>query len=181
MGLSNKQFYVTTWVGFGFGIFSLILTILTLVIIYIMAFSTSQSRRESAKRHSHSLVKINTVFQTVLAYLKLSNLRLSGYLFLIVSMELFQILYDLEYILGISRSYSGCITQQYFRYLGGLSVTLWTNIISFIIYYVVTYIQSVVMLSISITFSALSSTFAYRIYLEILSFTSSLQPFVLSS
>eukprot|EP01036_Dinobryon_divergens_P031537 gene31537-40951_t len=45
-------------------------------------------------------------------------------------------------MLGISNSYSGCLVWHFLDILGGLSVSFWTNILSFIIYYIVTFIKS---------------------------------------
>ena len=75
---------------------------------------------------------------------KLGPTKFNGYLLLILSMACCQILYDLNYMLGISNSYSGCLAWHFLDILGGLSVSMWTNILSFIIYYIVTFIKSLV-------------------------------------
>lgn len=73
-----------------------------------------------------------------------SKPKFSGYLLLIVSMALCQILYDFSYMIRVVKQYPNCLVSYFLTWLGGLSVAIWSNIISFIIYYVVTYIRSVV-------------------------------------
>jgi hypothetical protein len=70
--------------------------------------------------------------------------RFNGYLLLVASMTLCEMLYDINYMLKISSSPIACYTWQFLDILGGLSLSIWTNIISFVIMYVVIYLRSVV-------------------------------------
>jgi hypothetical protein len=57
-------------------------------------------------------------------------------------MTVCQVFYDVNYILGAVPGYVACATWNFLDILGGLSVTLWTNIISFIVMFVVMKIRS---------------------------------------
>jgi hypothetical protein len=66
----------------------------------------------------------------------------NGYLLLITSMTICQVLYDVNYILGVVPTYGGCLTWHFLDVLGGLGVACWTSIISFIVMFVVRKIHS---------------------------------------
>ncbi len=102
---TNHQIEVSDWTGFSFAVVSLICSLTTLLLIYLMRVW-------------------------------------NGYLLLITSMTAFQVLYDINYILGAVPTYAACATWNFLDILGGLSVTLWTNIISFIVMFVVMKIRS---------------------------------------
>lgn len=70
--------------------------------------------------------------------------KFNGYLLLVVSMTFCEILYDINFMLAVSSSSNACYTEHFLDILGGLSLSIWTNIISFVIMYVVTYLRSVV-------------------------------------
>ena len=74
----------------------------------------------------------------------------NGYLLLVASMTFCEILYDFNFMLAVSSSSSACYTEQFLDIVGGLSLSIWTNIISFVIMYVVTYLRSAVNLFIII-------------------------------
>ena len=167
--VTNNQYYISEWIGFSFALISLILSCLTLYIIYEMCreSETPKSSRVISDiilhasetvnpTHSQSGTNLSRVEQnarkdstatpTTISGIrsKSGTTKFNGYLLLILSMACCQILYDLNYILGISDTYSGCLTWHFLDMLGGLSVPLWTNILSFIIYYIVTFIKSLV-------------------------------------
>ncbi len=106
MGVTQLELHTCNWIGFGFGIFSLLCSLITLALIYKMD-------------------------------------KNNGYLRLIASTTVFQLLYDVNYIIGVSYTYESCIAWHFLDILGGLSVAIWTNIVSFIILYVVAKIRSV--------------------------------------
>jgi hypothetical protein len=106
MGVTNEQIHICNWIGFSFGLFSLVCSLITLALIYKMD-------------------------------------KNNGYLRLIASTTVFQILYDVNYVLGVDYSVPSCIAWHFLDILGGLSVAIWTNIVSFIILYVVANIKSV--------------------------------------
>jgi len=169
--LTAHQYYICDWVGFSFGLLSLILSLMTLYIIYLMcrkkkntlektvqdtdrvenpmnvSMSNSDSSVNAATVHSTSTPKNNPSYTATVTSTgnggDLKTTKFNGYLLLIASTAICQCLYDINYILGITNTYSGCLTWHFLDILGGMSVTLWTNILSFVIYYVVTYIQSV--------------------------------------
>lgn len=158
MSLTNDEYFVSSWVGFSFGLISCFLSFLTLVIIYIMckpqmSAHASESAENPLQNKSgvevmpsfavnESIISTESPVNTENSKYKSSTTRFSGYLLLIVNMALFQILYDINYIIGINSSYSSCIAWHFLDMLGGLSVTIWSNILSFVIFYVVTYIRS---------------------------------------
>ena len=162
--VTNSQYYISEWIGFSFAVISLILSFLTVYIIYEMC---NEPSAESSKRSDITLSNSDTqnpahaqnrsletnsnhnpsmaTHTTISGVRSKSSLtKFNGYLLLILSMACCQILYDLNYMLGISYSYSGCMAWHFLDILGGLSVSLWTNILSFIVYYIVTFIKSLV-------------------------------------
>lgn len=151
--LTDEQYYISDWVGFSFALVSLLLSMLTLYVIYKMCEkpvvhlpAANYSSRASAEmeRSKHSEVgNESNLPQGSNKYLK-KGTKFNGYLLLIVSMTCCQMFYDFGYILSVSTNYSICVTTYFLTYFGGLSVSIWTNIISFIIYYVVNYVRSVV-------------------------------------
>ena len=166
--VTNNQEYISEWIGFSFASISLILSFLTLYIIYEMCRGTESSPKRAVpdiivhnsetENPTHaqngatlsSLEQIpkrdSTATPTTISGLRSKSgpTKFNGYLLLILSMACCQILYDLNYMLGISHSYSGCLVWHFLDILGGLSVSFWTNILSFIIYYIVTFIKSLV-------------------------------------
>lgn len=163
MCLTPHQYYICNWVGFTFGLLSLLLSLLTLIIIYLSRKKTNIAER---KVHENADSKVEnpmnlsistsdnsgktitdrptTSSKTISSAGELKATKFNGYLLLIASTTICQCLYDINYILGITNSYSGCVTWHFLDLLGGMSVTIWTNVLSFAIYYVVTYIRSVV-------------------------------------
>jgi hypothetical protein len=77
-----------------------------------------------------------TIF--VIAYMRQWN----GYLLLIVNMVFFQIIYDVNFLLGVYPSYQACVVWNFLDVLGGLSVSFWTNVLSFVVMYIVISIKS---------------------------------------
>ena len=70
--------------------------------------------------------------------------KFSGYLLLIVSMTCCQVFYDLGYMLYVPKNYSVCMLANFLIFFCGLCVAFWTNVISFVIYFVVMYMSSLV-------------------------------------
>lgn len=66
----------------------------------------------------------------------------NGYFLLIASMTAFQILYDINFMQGVLPSYANCVAWHVLDYLGGLSFSIWSNILSFIVLYIVVKIRS---------------------------------------
>lgn len=159
--LTDEQYYISNWVGFSFALASLLLSILTLYVIYKMcekpavvrlpAPQYSSRNSTDMERSKHSEVGESSFSQGSNKNLK-KGTKFNGYLLLIVSMTCCQMFYDLGYILSVSTNYSICVTTYFLTYFGGLSVSIWTNIISFIVYYVVNYVSSVVRNINNITF-----------------------------
>lgn len=67
----------------------------------------------------------------------------SGYFLLITSMTFFQILYDINFMQGVLPGYANCMAWHFLDYLGGLSFSLWSNILSFIVLFIVVKIRSI--------------------------------------
>lgn len=164
MGLSTEEELIVLWIGFAVGLISLILSCFTLYIIRVMCIATIHAGDEqtnpihderttttiSDKDGNATTKSITSSLLSLLTATSSSKLsrstatKFNGYLLIIASMSCCQILYDLNYMLGITSTFAGCVAWHFLDMLGGLSVTIWTNILSFIIYFVVTFIQSVV-------------------------------------
>lgn len=67
----------------------------------------------------------------------------NGHILLLLSTVLCQITYDWNYMLGPVRNYNACIVWHFLDIVGGLSVSIWTNIVSFIIGYIVYEAESI--------------------------------------
>ena len=158
--ITDEQYNISDWVGFSFALVSLLLSVLTLYLIHKMCDKSPVTKQQShqiqySSRTSTEIMVIERFASSIddgcvsklpmesNEYVK-KGTTFNGYLLLIVSMTCCQILYDLGYIFSVSTNYSICVTTYCLTYFGGLSVSIWTNIISFIIYYVVTYVRSVV-------------------------------------
>jgi len=174
MGLTSHQYYICNWIGFSVGLLSLLSSLLTLYIIYLMCHKKMNivERRKDVQENTNNIenpmnVSISTLdsleklksttssnnlhsSNPTTSAVELKATKFNGYLLLITSIAICQCLYDINYILGITNSYSGCLTWHFLDMLGGISVTVWTNVLSLVIYYVVTYIRSVV---ITLTFT----------------------------
>ena len=168
--ITNYQNYISGWIGFTFALISFILSFVTLIIIYEMCRETESSKKGSVNivlRNSETQNPAHAQNERALSvepYLasdaqktdfnsattisrgrsKSGHTKFNGYLLIILSMTCCQILYDLNYMIGITSTYDGCVAWHFLDFLGGLSVPLWTNILSFIVYYIVTYIKSLV-------------------------------------
>lgn len=90
-------------------------------------------QREVANWTEFSLATVSLVCALLtlltVAFMKSWN----GYIALICSMVFFQILYDINFILGVCPGYAACVTWNFLDVLGGLSVSFWSNAISFVI------------------------------------------------
>lgn len=166
----DDESYIVQWAGFSFGLLSLILSILTLYVIYRMcdrSTSTAQLVSEpeanpiqtSSRAHNSNNVTAESVNKTAternIQIKTKPGTKFNGYLLLIVTMTCFQIFYDVGYMLYISKNYSVCLLANFLSVFCGLCVTIWTNIISFIIYYVVTYVSSLVSIVDDLSFTLL--------------------------
>lgn len=68
----------------------------------------------------------------------------NGYMLLLVSMCVCQIVYDIGFLTVFSGKYdTPCYIREAIIVVGGLSVALWTNILSFIVLYVIKYLTFV--------------------------------------
>lgn len=157
MTLTDDQYYISRWTAFSLAMLSFIFSLLTLYVIFCMCdASITTSNNEQPKNPIHqecgqdsNLSESQDVIRlsmrsTTASVSASAGRKFNGYLLLITSMALCQIMYDLSYILPVIHDYTTCVTYHFLACFGGLSVVLWTNILSFIIYYVVTYIRSVV-------------------------------------
>lgn len=61
----------------------------------------------------------------------------TGYLLLLLSLTLSQILYDINYIMRISRTPDICLLSFFLDIWGGLGLSFWTNILAFVVAYTV--------------------------------------------
>lgn len=75
---------------------------------------------------------ICTIFTLLLIYV---SKKWNGYLLLLTSMTIFQIFYDVNYILRIYNLSTVCWVTQFLDLLGGLGSNFWTNILAFVITY----------------------------------------------
>lgn len=66
----------------------------------------------------------------------------SGYVYLISTMTIFQLLFDLNYILSPMPSYTTCVMWNFLYFFGGLGNSYTSNVITFTMLYVITNIQS---------------------------------------
>lgn len=66
----------------------------------------------------------------------------NGYLLLISTMVFFQMLYDVNYLLGVVAGYQACQAWNILDVLGGLAVSFWSNVISFVVLFVVVKVKS---------------------------------------
>eukprot|EP01035_Chromulina_nebulosa_P035121 gene35121-47194_t len=132
----DDESYIVQWTGFSFGLLS----------FYesepeanpIQAANAQNSNNFKTESENKTATASTSVHNTKLK----SGTKFNGYLLLIVSMTCFQVFYDLGYMLYIAKNYSLCVLANFLSVFCGLCVTIWTNIISFIIYYVVTYVSS---------------------------------------
>jgi hypothetical protein len=82
------------------------------------------------------IASLLTIF--VIIYMRQWN----GYLLLIVSMVFFQIVYDVNFLLGVYPGFTACLAWNFLDVLGGLSLSFWTNILSYVVMYIVINIES---------------------------------------
>jgi hypothetical protein len=166
--ITDSQAYIAVWVGFACGLFSFILSTLTLYVIYRMCESSSLTAQQASEPETNPIrtscsaviaveqpdhvndlaveaANTTTATKNNNAKLKLNaGTKFSGYLLLIVSMTCCQVFYDLGYMMYVPNNYSVCMLANFLTFFCGLSVTIWTNVISFVIYYVVMYMSSLV-------------------------------------
>jgi hypothetical protein len=67
----------------------------------------------------------------------------NGNLLLITSLTIFQVCYDINFMLGICPGFAACVIWHILDVFGGLAVAFTTNVISFTVLYVVHFIESV--------------------------------------
>lgn len=88
-------------------------------------------------------VSFASLIATLLQLLTIFRMRSwNGYILLICSMCFFQILYDVNFLLGVAPGFSACMTWNFLDVLGGLAVSFWTNCISFVIMVTVVQVKS---------------------------------------
>jgi hypothetical protein len=66
----------------------------------------------------------------------------NGYFLLVSSMTVMNIIYDINFMQGTIPGYANCLAWHVLDYLGGLSFSLWSNIISYVVLYIVVKIRS---------------------------------------
>lgn len=79
---------------------------------------------------------IMTLF--LIYYMRIRN----GYFLLITSMTIFQLIYDFNFTLAVIKGYENCVAWHFLDYLGGLSFSFWSNIVSYVALYIVVKIRS---------------------------------------
>jgi len=80
---------------------------------------------------------------TILTLLVIKQMKKwNGYLLLISTMTAFQLLYDINYMLGVCPGYVPCIIWHFLDILGGLGNSYTSNVISFTVIFVVYQIRS---------------------------------------
>lgn len=77
---------------------------------------------------------ICSIFTLVLIYF---TRKWTGYLLLLLSLTMSQILYDINYMLRLSRSRPACLASMFMDVWGGLGISFWTNILAFVVAYTV--------------------------------------------
>jgi hypothetical protein len=106
-----------------------------------MGISQEQEQEIDFIGQSIGLVSlICSVFTLVLIYF---TRKWNGYLLLLTSMTVSQVIYDINYILRPARYISACFLVQFLDLLGGLGVSFWTNILAFVIAYTIVFSQSI--------------------------------------
>lgn len=66
----------------------------------------------------------------------------NGNFLLLTNLTVLQVIYDINFLLGISPGFASCVIWNFLDILGGLGVSFTSNVISFTVVYVVTNIQS---------------------------------------
>ena len=67
----------------------------------------------------------------------------NGYVLLIASMCVSEMIYDLGFILSFYHNMLPCKLKLSFLFVGGIAVSIWTNVIACIVFYMVTYLSRV--------------------------------------
>ena len=90
---------------------------------------------------SVALLSLNCSLLTlcIIKYMKNWN----GNILLISTLTTFQILYDINFLFGISNSYDTCVLWNFLDILGGLGTSFTTNVIAFTLVYVTVRIRSI--------------------------------------
>lgn len=93
---------------------------------------------------SFSLGSISFLSSLCVVYLIVAMKKWNGYIILVLSMTLCQLLYDIANLLVMASgaSYVMCQLQAFLVMFGGLSVTLWSNILSLLVFYIVSTIKT---------------------------------------
>lgn len=68
---------------------------------------------------------------------------LNGYFAIIASMTVCQMTYEFNFILGVLPGYVNCILYNMLDVFGGLSFSLWSNVLSYVVLYIVVNIRSI--------------------------------------
>lgn len=69
--------------------------------------------------------------------------KVNGYLLILFTITLFQVLYDINYILRFATSDAACYAGQFLDLVGGLGSSFWTNILTFSVTYTILKCESV--------------------------------------
>lgn len=85
--------------------------------------------------------------------------KTNGYLLLLSTITVFQILYDINYILRFATTDAACYAGQFLDLVGGLGVSFWTNILTFSVTYTIIRCKSVQVFKHYPLFSVLGSVF----------------------
>lgn len=107
----------------------------------------------SEQEHICNIVKvvfatISLVCSTLVIFLIVKLNKRNGYILLIASMCICQMIYDASFELSLTHSNSLCTLMYAGLFVGGLSVSIWTNIVSVVVLYMVTYLKSLNILKI---------------------------------
>lgn len=80
---------------------------------------------------------------SMLTLLTIKNMKVwNGNMLLITTMTVFQVFYDVNFLMQISQGYASCVTWIFLAIVGGLGVAFATNVISFTVIYVVINVKS---------------------------------------
>jgi hypothetical protein len=81
---------------------------------------------------------------TVVNLIIIKRLRMwNGYLLLITSMAVFQLIYDTSFMMRVIPGYKPCLAWHMMGNIGGIGSSFWTNIMCFILLYVLLKVRSV--------------------------------------
>jgi hypothetical protein len=103
--------------------------------VYAMSFTDFQQHVVNMLSFSFGLLGFCCSATTLLLIYNIK--KWNGYLVILTSMTICQVLYDMNYVLRIVEQPVSCYVVMFLDILGGLGVSFWTNILAFAITYTV--------------------------------------------